>query len=471
MLALSAAVLVPCYWHRRIAACDLASHTYNAWLAHLARNGRAPGVHIAWQWNNVLVDVALERLGSALGFIVAERLVVSACVLIFFWGAFAFVSAATGRAPWVLVPALAMMTYGYTFYMGFMNFYLSLGLAFLSAAVLWRGARGGWILGLGLAGLALIAHPLGVVCVGGVLAYSLLGQRTRGWTHCLLFLSSFAAVYLIHRYILRFKTEEWLGPRFWYMNGADQLVTFGGRYAPVAGAAVIVGIASLVVAATRDRKRGPPLKAIRISLEVWSLLVFAAAMFPEFIWLPGYPMPFGFLVSRLTCVTGVLGLSVLGSIQPRWWTLAGFASCAVVSFVFQYQDTGALNRMELQAEALVSGLPLGHRVSHTLWPSGGSRIRFIGHMVDRACIGRCFGYSNYEPSSGQFRLRVEPGSPVVADSVEAAGELDFGTYVVRREDLPMAQIDQCDKADLTKLCMRELTLGERTSGARRFLPR
>ena len=55
---------------------------------------------------------------------------VSLAVLIFFWGLFALVSAATRRAPWFLVPCFALFTYGSTFHLGFFNYYLSLGLAF-----------------------------------------------------------------------------------------------------------------------------------------------------------------------------------------------------------------------------------------------------------------------------------------------------------------------------------------------------
>jgi len=37
--AVSAVLLVPCFWHMRIEAGDLASHTYNAWLAQLIEAG------------------------------------------------------------------------------------------------------------------------------------------------------------------------------------------------------------------------------------------------------------------------------------------------------------------------------------------------------------------------------------------------------------------------------------------------
>src|SRR5437879_1922812 len=131
-MAISALILVPCWWHRHIEAGDLASHTYNAWLAQLIERGQAPGLYFAPRWNNILVDIALQRLGTAVGFAAAGRITVATCALIFFWGAFALISVASRRPPWFLVPAIAMIAYGWTFQMGFMNYYLALGLAFFA---------------------------------------------------------------------------------------------------------------------------------------------------------------------------------------------------------------------------------------------------------------------------------------------------------------------------------------------------
>src|SRR5665213_3123766 len=130
LLGISAALLVPCFWQRRIEAGDLASHVYNAWLAQLIQQGRAPGLWIARQWNNVLFDLLLSWLGDAFGLRVAERIAVSIVVVIFFWGAFALISVTTRRTPWNLSPLIAIFAYGWTFEMGFMNFYISLGLCF-----------------------------------------------------------------------------------------------------------------------------------------------------------------------------------------------------------------------------------------------------------------------------------------------------------------------------------------------------
>ena len=110
--AMSVLLLIPCWWHRRIEAGDLASHVYNAWLGQLIAKGQAPGLYLSTQWNNVLFDIALVKSAYLVGLPGAEKIVVSACLLIFFWGAFALLAAVTQRAPWSLAPCLAMLAYG-----------------------------------------------------------------------------------------------------------------------------------------------------------------------------------------------------------------------------------------------------------------------------------------------------------------------------------------------------------------------
>src|SRR4029077_679365 len=100
IFAVSIAIIVPCLWHRHIEAGDLASHVYNAWLAQLIEKGQAPRLYIVRQCNNVLVDWLVLHAANLVGFAAAEKIIVSACVLIFFWGIFAFVAAVSGRPPW-----------------------------------------------------------------------------------------------------------------------------------------------------------------------------------------------------------------------------------------------------------------------------------------------------------------------------------------------------------------------------------
>src|SRR5579863_3306925 len=197
MLAISAAVLVPCFWHQRIEAGDLGSHVYNAWLAQLITSGHAPGLYIVYQWNNMFLDIALLHAANAFGFVAAQRIIVSLCVLIFFWGVFALVSAITGRAPLFLTPCLAMLAYGYSFEMGFMNYYLSIGLACFSLAIYLSAKKRGWVVGLILAALAYMAHPIGFLWLAGTWAYLWVSNRLTGGWRMAPFVMGLALVYLI----------------------------------------------------------------------------------------------------------------------------------------------------------------------------------------------------------------------------------------------------------------------------------
>src|SRR5215472_7918655 len=171
VLALSALLLVPCFWHRHIQAGDLGSHIYNAWLAQLVERHEVSGLQVVRQWNNVLFDLLVLHTANLLGFVAAERIAVSLVVLIFFWGSFSFVHRVTGRPPWTVTPFLLVVAYGYAFHMGFMNYYLSVGLAFFALAAVWENGAGNWLCGVALVVLALLAHPLGFALFCGVAIY------------------------------------------------------------------------------------------------------------------------------------------------------------------------------------------------------------------------------------------------------------------------------------------------------------
>jgi hypothetical protein len=460
LAATSIVVVVPCLWHRRIEAGDLASHTYNAWLAQLISRGQAPGLYVAHQWNNILLDIALVRLGEIVGFAAAEKIVVPLGVLIFFWGSFALITAATGREPWFLIPAILMVAYGWTFQAGFLNYYLSLGLASFSIALFWRGRLVEKLLGLILAGLALLGHPVGLLWLAGTAAYISLAGRLQSRWRWTLFFAALAAILAMHFYVSHiYRTYGPVLWRFYLFSGPDQLVIYGRRYRILAAVVLLLAL-SFILGAFRDWGKEEFQRRIRTPVELWLLALFATAMVWGDIVMPRFATGFTFLPMRLSTITGVLGLCVLGCVPPKKWHLAGLLGCEVVFFLWMYQDTAALNRMEGEAENLVRGLPYGHRVVPSIWSPPGWRIS-PEHVVDRACIGRCFVYSNYEPSTRQFRIRVGlDGSPLVVSSPAAALAMSEGRYVVQPPDLPLAQIYQCDEKDLGRLCIRDLASGE-----------
>jgi hypothetical protein len=477
VLCLSALVIVPCWWHRHIEAGDLGSHVYNAWLAQLIGKGQAPGLYLAWQWNNILFDVSLLHTANWVGFTLAEKIVVSLCVLIFFWGVFALASAVSGSVAWALTPGIAMLAYGYSFEMGFMNYYLSIGLACFCLALTWRQADGpsstsarDWVAALACTALALLAHPLGFVWIVGVLSYRAVRPWTPGCRKLLIPAAEVLAFlgfrWYVHRHDL---SVSWTTVMpFYELNGTDQLAVFGRRYEMLTWAALIFVLSWFAVEFVARRREAWPSagtsaywKRLALPLELYLLLFCTTAVSPENLRFSIDAGWIGLVVSRLTAITAIVGLALLACTKPRWWQPVGLATIAAVFFVFLYQDTGNLNRMEQNAETLLSTVPIGTRIVPTIFADPDWRVEFVVHLADRACVGRCFVYSNYEPSSRQFRVRVAPGgSPIATDSVDDAEDLQSGTYEIQKSDLPLKQLYQCDEKDWMRLCLRDLAVGD-----------
>jgi hypothetical protein len=325
---ISAALLSPCFWHKRIEACDLGSHVYNAWLASLIEQGIATGLYIAHQWNNALFDILLTRFGAVFGWTAAERIVVSLSVLVFFWGAFALIGAAAGRAAWTLVPALAMVAYGWTFNIGFFNYYLSLGLAFWSAALLWRGRGTERLAGIALVPLILLAHPLGLVWLIGTVIFAKATEGLPGWRKVLpaavgaLLLYAVRTV-LVHRYAV-----QWLpSPLPFYLmnglNGVDQLV-LGTQYRTLARIVFVLGTGCLLLEAVQRMKKAASWKNLWVPLGLYGLALLATVWLPDRIVFPEFPVPFVFFLFRFSTISAVLALFILGCVQPKKLHLAVF---------------------------------------------------------------------------------------------------------------------------------------------------
>ena len=461
VLLVSAAILIPCFWQRRIQAGDLASHVYNAWLAQLVGEGNAPGVYAVWQWKNVLFDLMLLKLGKHFGFAAAEKIAVSACVLVFFWGVFTLISVAARKRPWLLVPGLAMLAYGFVFYMGFMNYYLSLGLACFGLAALWHAERRGILLAVILAPVVLLAHPLGFLWLAAAGTYRLLWPRMRGWAE---WLPPAAAIGigLVVRWALARHPEyqpDWPDAPFFQWNGADQFWVFRPATRYVALAMIVFVVAATLLDLLPWRGREGNGKERRLFPEFYAVAFCLTALLPENLRPDENAGWIGLLVTRLTLISAIFIFCWLGTLRPRKWHLFALAACTAIYFVFVYRDARLAERMEENAERITQELPLGTRVIATVFEPPDYRMVTL-HVVDRACVGHCFLYSNYEAATKQFRLRVRVGSPVVVASADDSEDMQSGLYEVQDEDLPLKEIYQCDAKDWTKLCIRDLKAGE-----------
>jgi hypothetical protein len=458
LLLISAVVLIPCFWHLTIVAADLGSHLYNAWLVQLIERGQIHGLWVVRMWNNVLFDWLLSGLGKFFSLPTSEKIAVSIAVLIFFWGMFALVCAATRRAPWYLLPVFALFTYGWTFHLGFFNYYLSLGLAFFGVAIFWRGRGWDRLLALAIAPLAVLAHPLGLVLVVGASLYVGIAQIIPRRFHVLLFLIAVGSLFGVHEYFWHHYIVEASPFPFYVMNGADQLVLFGERYHLVERALIAFVIFALGFDVIRRRRENAFWRDYEIPLQLFLLALLAVPLLPRGVHFPGKPAAIALLTERLTSVTAVFACCLLGAMRPRRWHLAVSTVIAIVFFAHLYQDTGIVNRMEAQAEQLVRTLPPDQRVMATILPPADSRV-MIQHMIDRACIGYCFSYGNYEPGSGVFRVRAAPGNPYVLSDYDLVVEMEEGDYTVTDEDLPVYQVYQC-AASGRVLCIRSLEADE-----------
>ena len=462
VMAVSVLLLAPCFWHRRIEAGDLGSHVYNVWLAQLVQEGKAPGVYLVWQCDNILFDLLLFYFAKAFGLAVAQKIVVSLCVLIFFWGVFALMRAASGGAPWLLTPCIAMLTYSYIFHMGFMNYYLSLGLASIGLALLWPARRSGLIAALVLSPFILLAHPLGFLWFLGGAGYRLLWLRLPGSAKSLLPVVALAVLLGARWFVAHHQgyEVEWRQSPFWQLNGTDQFHVFGDRYRylSIAMGAFVLGATAL--AWFKGRGLGTFWKERRLIIEFYAICFCATALLPENLHTDPTGGWIGALVTRLTLVSAIFGLCWLGSLPARLWHFLIMVPVAASFFGFLYQDTGLLNRMEASAERVARQLPFGTRTLATIFAPNDYRTIYL-HVPDRACIGHCFLVSNYEPSTRQFRVRVRQGSPVVTASVDDSEDMQSGTYDVQEEDLPLKQMYQCTATDLTRICIRDLAEDEK----------
>jgi hypothetical protein len=87
-------------------------------------------------------------------------------------------------------------------------------------------------------------------------------------------------------------------------------------------------------------------------------------------------------------------------------------------FAFLFSDVRAINGLEQKLDALVSSLPPNQRViGEVRYPPNSGFDESM--LIDRACIGRCFSFANYEAATEQFRVHAIPGNSIVAWRAES----------------------------------------------------
>jgi hypothetical protein len=458
--ATAAALLIPCFWVDRIQAGDVSSHLYNAWLAIQIKSGAAPGLTIATTWTNVLCDWIMEALLRLAGPAWAEKIIVAAAVLLFYWGAFFLIHSATGRHPWFLAPCLAMLTYGLVFHFGFLNYYVSTGLCFCILGLLWQPTRLRFLLATPIAALALLAHALPLAWAIAVLAFLSVSRRMPPQWRWLLLPGGVAILagaqtilvsYFPHRWSLKDLASL---SGIAGLSGVEQVWLYGNQYLIVSVGLLLVFSAFLLQRLEEGAMISDPVA------QLWMLHVAAFALLPSAIQFPQYQHVLAYIPQRVSLLSAVFLCITVGKLTPGRWIRRLLALVMTMFFTFLYLDDRALNLVGNEVAASVEKLPAGQRVVASISDSE-TRLNGLGHVVDRACVGHCFSYGNYEPATAQFRIRIDGQNPVVANSMETVKSLEDGGHLVTPNEAPLYSVCGCGGPG-NPFCLRTLSAGERT---------
>lgn len=433
---ISVLVLAPCFWQSRIQAGDLSSHLYNAWLAILIGEGKAPGLHIATQRTNVLFDLMLEGLMRVAGPWSAEHIAVPLAVLVFFWGAFALACRVSRSRPWYILTFLAMLAHGWVFHMGFMNYYLAAGLSFWAFALLWRPSLRSIIAAIPLIVLAAMAQVLPVAWMAGCIAYTWIARRIRPRARLILMVAAIAALIITRHFLIVHFPTRWSGEQVVSMTGVDQMSVFESKYHPLEFILLAIWFSLFLRAVQR---KGEERMLLGIPFHLCLIVSAAVLLLPGAILLPSYSHPLRYIAERLSLIVGVSCCALLGAVIPGQREKMATAILLGLFFAFLYVDTRALNRVEDLLERSVKAMPPGARVISALCDQRRD-VNLLAHSLDRVCIGRCFSYANYEPSSAAFRVRATGVNPIVVANDRESGEMQDGNYLVKPYDVPLYQV-------------------------------
>ncbi|HKW25301.1 MAG TPA: hypothetical protein VJN48_05920 [Terriglobales bacterium] len=450
-----ALILAPCFWQSRIQAGDLSSHLYNSWLALQIRSGAVHGISIVPQWTNVAFDWLLTWLLAVFGAAAAQRITASLCVLFFAGGAFAFISAASGRRPWFLAPCIAVLAYGFVFHIGFFNFYLSLGFCLWFLAAFWKGSPGRRAASTPLLALAWLSHPLPAVWAAGAAFYMLIASRMAEKRRLYLLGAGIAVLLATQQFLLARYHTVWSPLQIFGITGADQALVYGRKYVIVTAGLLLLWLVWL----RRLLKESGGRAGLPIPAQLLLLTAVGVMLIPTRIDFPRYGHALVYIADRMSLVAGVLLCVVLAEVRARRLEMIALAAVTVVFFGFLYADGAWANRQEDQIQAVVQQkIPRDARVVF-LSSEKNLRLDPLAHVMDRVCVGRCFSYANYEPSTRQFRIRATENNGIVVTSYKDSYQLASGDYVVRPEDVPLYQVEACTPGR-HDYCVRQLRAGE-----------
>jgi hypothetical protein len=311
---------------------------------------------------------------------------------------------------------------------------LALGISWWALALLWQGGIVRWLLATPLLVIAFVGHPLPPLWAVAIGGYILISRRLPRERQTLLMGVAVGLLLALH-VVVRFAIDsEWLPQQMSLITGVNQVYLFGGSFA------VVPALAAVWLMLLGRRLFTEPWRDVLLSLPMQLVMLSAVAVaaIPQRIDLLAY------IAHRASLLVAVLVCAVLAGARMRWWERAGPSLVAILFFTLLYFNTRTGNALDDRVHAVVETLPPGSRVIG---------IGNLTHLVDRACIGRCYSYANYEPSTGAFRVRVRGRNSIVVDDFGVSQHMQAGTYEPQPGDPSWYQLKHCD----TGLCVAEIS--------------
>ena len=262
-------------------------------------------------------------------------------------------------------------------------------------ALAWNWTRRGLVAGALLVPIACVAHTLPVMWAVAIMTYAWLWRRMPVRQRAYLMGGALAAVLAGGVAIRNSFPTLWFREQLTNILGVDQARVFGGWYQPV-----MFGLVLLCAALFFKLFRQAGLAKTFWTLPVQHLADDAArdsgGAEPDL----DSRLPERADVHRQPYVAGSRSVSVRGagddSGAPVRALRTGSGGTAVLCISLPRR--ASLNGIEDRMEALVRKLPPNSRVVSAI-EDPYLRVNAITHMIDRICVGHCYSYANYEPST------------------------------------------------------------------------
>lgn len=424
-IALAIVALAPVWSARYLPTSDGPSHLYNSWVLHELIGGNnavvAQAYAVDWRphpnWSGHIVLALLMTMVPPL---VAEKLLVSGIVLLFFYAMWRYCRALGGDA----LP-FAFLAFPFAYHlplqMGFYNFSLGVALYFVILAVWWdRRDRPDGRTIASIAALLLLcyfSHVMPALLATGSIALLWLATipGRRVGVHVRHLIALLPVIPLSYWFARTQGTT--LAPGTWSLRGhfsyIEQMwiiLTFD-EYQAKLGFALFVVLAALIVVTFLHRRWRWNEGDAFIVLTIVIIAIYLRA--------PNASSGGSMVLERMALFVVLSSFAWLAPRLPRRVTTALVVLFALVSLGYTGYLVRRYRGLSRRTRALVqAAIPVGSNT--TLLPivrdvrPPGSIVPSLAHAIDYAALEKGdVNIANYEASLGYFPVMVRPGVPVL----------------------------------------------------------